>query len=42
MVVGRFKPPVGYDPGPFRRDDAVNPSRFSLPLQYRTTATLTT
>lgn len=42
MVVGRLKPPTGYDPGPFRRDDAVKPSRFSLPLQYRTTATATT
>lgn len=39
LVVGRFRPPPGYDPGPFRPDDVVQPSRFSIPLQYRTTAT---
>lgn len=39
LVFGRFKPPVGYDPGPVRRDDTVKPVRFWVPLQYRITVT---
>lgn len=36
---GLVRPPVGYDPGPIRRDQDVTPPRFYVPLQYRTTAT---
>lgn len=36
---GTFRPPVGYDPGPVRRDETVTPVRFWVPLQYRTTVT---
>lgn len=31
---GRTKPPLGFDPGFIRRDEAVTPNRFWLPLQY--------
>jgi hypothetical protein len=41
VVFGAFRPPVGYQPGPVRRDDDVSPPRFWLPLQYVTTATTT-
>lgn len=34
-----LRPPPGYDPGPSRRNDAVDPPRHWLPLQYRLTAT---
>lgn len=36
---GRCQPPPGYDPGNARPDDSVKPTRFFLPLQYRTTIT---
>lgn len=39
VVVGRLAPPPGYDPGPPRRVDTVQPVRFEAPLQYRLTAT---
>lgn len=39
VVVGRLVPPLGYDPGPPRRIDAVQPVRFESPLQYRLIAT---
>lgn len=39
VVVGRLVPPPGYDPGPPRRIDTVQPVRFESPLQYRLTAT---
>lgn len=39
LACGPFKPPVGYQPGPIRRNDQVRPPRFRLPLQYRTTVT---
>lgn len=35
LVFGRMKPPPGYDPGPVRLNDAVNPPRFWLPRQYQ-------
>lgn len=34
-----LRAPAGYDPGPVRRDDDVDPPRFYVPLQYRLTAT---
>jgi len=37
--IGTFKPPPGYDPGPVRIDRTISPPRFSVPLQYRLTAT---
>lgn len=33
--LGRFRPLVGYDPGPASRDDDVTPARFWTPLLYR-------
>lgn len=36
---GPLRPPEGYDPGPPREDDSVKPSRWLLPLQYRTRIT---
>lgn len=30
----QLKPPPGYDPGPPRFNDALNPPRFWLPMQY--------
>lgn len=41
LVFGSFRPPTGYDPGPMRRDDDVQPPRFWSPLQFVTTATAT-
>lgn len=41
VAVGWLTPPVGYDPGPVRIDRSVLPPRFSVPLQYRLTATAT-
>lgn len=38
-TAGELRPPPGFDPGPARVDESVNPSRFWLPLQYRTTIT---
>jgi hypothetical protein len=35
---GRLAPPTGFDPGPIRRDDDVNPPRFYVPLQYQLSA----
>jgi hypothetical protein len=40
IVVGQFVPPPGYDPGPVRIDRTIAPPRFSVPLQYRLTATV--
>lgn len=37
--MGVFTPPPGYDPGPVRIDRTIAPPRFSVPLQYRLTAT---
>lgn len=34
-----LRPPLGFDPGPMRRSDEVEPPRFYLPLQYVLTAT---
>lgn len=34
-----LKPPLGFDPGPIRRDPDVTPNRLYVPLQYRTLAT---
>ncbi|MCZ4497892.1 MAG: hypothetical protein JWQ74_445 [Marmoricola sp.] len=34
-----LRPPAGYDPGPSRRNDSVDPPRHWQPLQYRLTAT---
>lgn len=31
---GSCKPPLGFDPGPIRKDEQVKPPRFYLPLQY--------
>lgn len=39
MVCGRCHPPDGYDPGLPREDTTVTPSRYVLPLQFRTTTT---
>lgn len=39
IVLGQFQPPPGYDPGPIRIDRSISPPRFSVPLQYRLTAT---
>lgn len=39
VVVGRLVPPPGFDPGPPRRIDTVQPVRFEVPLQYRLVAT---
>lgn len=39
LAFGRAKPPLGYDPGPIRRDETVTPVRFWVPLQYRLPAT---
>lgn len=39
IVLGTFVPPPGYDPGPVRADTTITPPRFSVPLQYRLTAT---
>jgi hypothetical protein len=38
-LCGRCEPPLGFDPGPVRKDESVKPHRFWLPLQYRTTIT---
>lgn len=40
IVLGQFIPPPGYDPGPVRIDRTIAPPRFSVPLQYRLTATV--
>lgn len=40
VVLGALKPPPGYDPGPVRVDRTIAPPRFSVPLQYRLTATV--
>lgn len=32
-------PPLGFDPGPARRDTDFTPNRLYVPLQYRTLAT---
>lgn len=42
MVVGMFRPPVGYQPGPLRINEAVQPARFWMPMQFVTVATITT
>lgn len=34
-----LRPPLGFDPGPARRDESVEPPRHWLPLQYVLTAT---
>jgi len=39
VVLGQFRPPIGYDPGPIRVDRTITPPRSSLPLQYRLIAT---
>jgi hypothetical protein len=39
VVFGRFRPPSGYTPPIVHRDDTVKPVRFTVPLQYRITAT---
>lgn len=39
IVLGQLVPPPGYDPGPVRIDRTISPPRFSVPLQYRLTAT---
>lgn len=39
IVLGTFRPPSGYDPGPVRVDRTITPPRFNVPLQYRLTAT---
>ena len=39
LIVGRLRPPLGFDPGTVRRDDDVNPPRFYLPLLFTLTAT---
>lgn len=39
VVLGRLVPPPGYEPGPPRRVDTVQPIRSEAPLQYRLTAT---
>jgi hypothetical protein len=39
VVLGYFKPPLGYDPGPVRIDRTIAPPRFSVPLQFRLIAT---
>lgn len=39
VVVGRLVPPPGYDPGPPRRIDTVQPIRYEVPLQYQLVAT---
>jgi len=39
IVAGGLRPPVGFDPGPARIDNDVQPPRFWLPLLYRTTVT---
>jgi hypothetical protein len=39
IVLGQLNPPPGYDPGPVRIDRTISPPRFSVPLQYRLTAT---
>lgn len=31
----RCEPPLGFDPGPARKDESVKPHRYWLPLQYR-------
>ena len=33
--LGRLRVPVGFDPGPSRRDDDESPSRYWVPLQYQ-------
>lgn len=40
IVMGWFDLPPGYDPGPVRIDRTLPPPRFSVPLQYRLTATV--
>jgi hypothetical protein len=40
IVLGQLVPPPGYDPGPVRIDRTISPPRFSVPLQYRLTATV--
>lgn len=39
VVVGKFRPPIGFEPGTIRRDDDYTPPRFYLPLLYQLTAT---
>ena len=36
LAFGGLRPPVGYVPGAVQKNDAVNPPRFWLPLQFRT------
>jgi hypothetical protein len=39
VAVGHLEPPLGYEPPPPRRIDAVQPVRFEVPLQYRLAVT---
>jgi hypothetical protein len=39
LVFGSFRPPAGYQPGPARRNDQVQPPRFWLPGQFQIVAT---
>lgn len=39
LICGPCKPPEGYEPGNAREDSAMEPPRFWLPLQYRTSIT---
>lgn len=39
--IGPLRPPAGYEPGNPREDSTVQPPRFFVPLQYRTTVTRT-
>lgn len=41
LVFGSFRPPLGYDPGPVRRNGQAKPPRFWVPLQYRINVTAT-
>ena len=41
LAFGAFRPPVGYQPGAVQKNEAVNPPRYWVPLQYRIVATAT-
>lgn len=39
FAFGLMKPPPGYDPGPLRRDDKIQPPRFWTPMQMQVAVT---
>ena len=38
LSFGGFRPPVGFQPGAVQKNEAVNPPRYWVPLQYRLAA----